>query len=139
MRDLVSDVKVSRAVSPAAVITGNGTTTSQIIDRADFDSLAFLIALGAITDGQWVVTVYEGDQSNMSDETAVAAADLLGLGGSQTLTITTSDANKVKKIGYKGTKRYTRFKAVQSGATSGGFLAAIAEQGHAKVMPQAQS
>lgn len=137
MQDLVSEVKASRLHSPAAIITGNGTTTSQIINRADFDSLSLLILLGAITDGQWVVTVYEGNAANMSDESAVAAGDLLGLGGAATLTIVVGDANTVKKIGYRGSKQYVRFKAVQSGATTGGFLAATALQGHARVMPVA--
>ena len=139
MRDLVDNVKVSRAISPAAVITANGTTTSQIANRADFDSLALIIALGAVTDGTWVVTMYESDDSGMAGETAVAAGDLLGLSGAATLSLTTTDANKVKKIGYKGSKQYCRAKAVQSGATSGGFLSAVWEQGHAKVKPQGQS
>lgn len=139
MRDIVSDVKVSRLVSPAAIINANGTTTSQIINRADFDALVFLIALGAITDGQWVVTVFESDDSGMAGETAVAAADLLGLAGAATLTIVVGDANKVKKIGYKGAKQYTRIKAVQSGATTGGFFTALAEQRKAKIAPLGQS
>lgn len=138
MQDINSNIKASRAVSPAAAITGNGTTTSQTIDRVDFDSLDFLFAAGAVTDGTWTVTIYEGDASNMSDEAAVAAANLIGLtAGANTFTIGTGDANTVKKVGYKGTKRYVRAKAVQAGATSGGFLAAVALQGHAKVKPVA--
>lgn len=139
MRDNVSDIKVTRAISPAAAITANGTTTSQIANRADFDALALLIQAGAITDGQWVVTLYESDASDMTGETAVAAADLLGLSGAATLTILATDDNVARKIGYKGSKQYVRAKAVQSGATSGGFLSASWLQSFPKVAPLAQS
>jgi hypothetical protein len=43
----------------------------------------------------------------------------------------------VKKVGYRGPKRYSRIKFVQTGATTGGFLAALAVQGHAKNAPVA--
>lgn len=127
--DLNSYIKVSRGLSPAAIITGNGTSTTQIIDRQGFDSLCFVFAAGAVTDGTWTVTIFEDSDPAMATETAVAAADLIGLAsGASTFTIATGQANTVKKVGYKGSKRYLRAKAVQAGATTGGFLAVVALQ-----------
>lgn len=136
--DLHSYIKVSRALSPAAILTGNGTSTTQIIDRLNYESLTFLFAAGAVTDGTWTVTVYESSASDMTGETAVAAADLIGLAAAaNTFTITTTDANTVKKVGYKGSKRYVRAKAVQTGATTGGFLAVVAVQSSPAYAPVA--
>lgn len=136
--DLNSYIKLSRALSPAAIITGNGTSTTQIIDRLGYDSLVYAFAAGAVTDGTWTVTMFESDDSGMSGETAVAAADLIGLAsGASTFTITTTDANTVKKVGYKGSKRYTRCKAVATGQTTGGFLECTAIQGSPSFAPVA--
>lgn len=134
--DLNSYIKVSRGVSPAAILTGNATQTSQIIDRKGYDSLEYLAVAGAVTDGTWTFTVYESDDSGMSGETAVAAADLIGLAsGVNTFTVATGDANTIKKVGYKGGKRYSRIKAVQTGASTGGFLAVVAVQSSPRYAP----
>jgi hypothetical protein len=133
MRDLHNNQKFSRAISPAAILSANGTTTGQTIDVVEFGSLEFAFLAGAITDGTLTVTVYEGDESDMSDEAAVADGDLLGTEP----VFTSADANTTKKVGYKGNKRYVRVKVVQTGATTGGFIGCIATQGHPKTAPVA--
>lgn len=133
MRDLHNNLNGARAISPAAILAANGTTTGQTIDVVEFGSLEFLLVAGAITDGTFTITIYEGDASNMSDEAAVADADLLGTEP----VLTSADANTVKKVGYKGNKRYVRVKVVQTGATTGGFLCCVAVQGHPKTAPVA--
>lgn len=133
MRDLHNNINGARGISPAAILSGNGTTTGQTIDVTDYGSVEFLFAAGAITDGTFTVTLYEGDASNMSDEATVADADLLG----SEPTFTSADANAVKRVGYKGSRRYVRAKVVQTGATTGGFLACIVAQGHPKTAPVA--
>lgn len=134
MQDLHSNVKVSRLISPAAAITGNGTTTSQTIDTLDYGSLELILTSGALTDGVLTGTVYHGDASNMSDEAACAAADLIGSAPTFDQGVG-ADANAAKRVGYRGSKRYVRIKFVQTGATSGGFLSGVAEQGHPRVAP----
>lgn len=131
MWDLHSNLKASRGISPAAIIAANGTTTGQTVDVVDFGSAEFLFLAGAITDGTFTVTIYEGDASNMSDEAAVADADLLGTEP----VLTTTEANTVARVGYRGNKRYVRAKVVQAGATTGGFLACAIVQAHPKTAP----
>jgi hypothetical protein len=46
-----------------------------------------------------------------------------------------TDDNVVKKIGYRGSKRYCRVVATQSGATTGGFLSATCVQSDARNQP----
>lgn len=134
-KDLHHNVKTSPAINPAAAITGNGTTTGTIIDTADYDSLEFAFQSGVITDGSFACSLEHGDDSGLSDAAAVGAADLLG----SNPTFAATDDNKCKRVGYRvGAKRYVRAKAVQSGATSGGFLACQAIQGGPKVAPVAE-
>lgn len=135
MRDLHNNIKVSSAIPPAVIIAGNATKTGAIIDTLGFDSLEFAIHSGALTDAVYTPTVYEGDAADMSDETAVADADLLNTEALCTFILT--DDNVVKRIGYTGSKRYVRLKVVQSGATTGGYMSAVAIQGHAKSAPVA--
>jgi hypothetical protein len=133
MRDLHNNLNAARGISPAAIISANGTTTGQTIDVADYGSVEFLFLSGAITDGTFTVTLYEGDASDMSDETAVADADLLGTEP----VFASTDDNEVQKVGYIGSKRYVRAKVVQAGATTGGFICCIVAQGHPKTAPVA--
>jgi hypothetical protein len=133
MRDLHNNISGARGISPAAILTANGTTTGQTIDVSEYGSLEFVFLSGVITDGTLTVTIYEGDASDMSDEAAVADADLLGIEP----VFAASDDNTVKCVGYIGNKRYVRAKVVQAGATTGGFISSIIIQGHPKTAPVA--
>jgi len=134
-KDLHHNVKVTPAIDPAAAKTGNGVTTSATIDTQGFESLEFVLQSGVITDGTFTPALYEGSLSDMSDETVVAAADLLGTIAGATFAAT--DDSKTKKLGYRGTKRYVRTKVTQAGATTGGYISAVAVQAHAHSAPVA--
>ena len=131
--DIDSVIAPARATSPGAITAGNATLTTQTIDRQGYEALEFIYTSGTITDGTFTVTMYEGDASNMSDEAAVAAADILGTSP----VFAATDDDKVKRVGYKGTKRYVRCKAVQSGATTGGYLSAVAVLAKPRYVPTA--
>lgn len=133
MRDLHNNINGARGISPAAIISANGTTTGQTIDVREYSSIEFFFQSGVITDGTFTVTVYEGDASDMSDEAAVADADLLGTEP----VFASTDDNVVKRVGYIGSKRYVRAKVVQAGATTGGFISCLVAQGHPHTAPVA--
>ena len=136
MRDLHNNIKVSPAIDPAAIRTGNATTTSATIDTQGFESAEFAIQSGVITDGTLTPALYEGDAANMSDEAVVTdPLSLLGTVAGATFAIT--DDSVVKKIGYRGSKRYVRLKITQAAAVTGGFFDAICVQGHARYTPVA--
>lgn len=135
-RDLHSNIKVSPEIDPAAIISGNGTTTGNTIDTVDYASLEFVFQSGAVTDGTFTITIYHGDASNMSDEAACSSTDLLG-SAPTFVGATSADDSATKRVGYRGSKRYVRAKAVQTGATTGGFFSAIAVQGHPRTAPVA--
>ncbi len=134
MRDLYNHIEVRRALSPVSV-ADDTAQVSQIIDRQGFDSLTFLIATGSLGDANatFAVLVEDGNNSALSDNAAVADAQLLGteaLAGFQF-----DDDNETRKIGYVGDKRYVRLTITPSGNGSAALLAAVAVLGHAANQP----
>jgi hypothetical protein len=137
MRDLMNAIAPKRGLSPVASGVDNTPLVSQIIDMQGYDSLTWLIATGAIPDADatFAVTMDEGEQANLSDAAAVAAADLIG-----TLALAGfifSDDDKVFKVGYKGAKRYVRLTITPSLNTGATLLCAIALRGHPAAVPTA--
>ncbi len=132
-RDLVNNIKVVQAIGPQAILAGNGTLTGATLDTQGFESNTIAVYSGTITDGTGTPTVYEGDQANMSDEAAVAAADLIG----SLTAFAATDDNVTKKVGYRGNKRYIRVKLVGAGQTTGGFFGAMYLQANARNNPVA--
>jgi hypothetical protein len=129
MYDLMNTVYPKRALSPVSV-SDNTAQVSQIIDRAGYDSVTFLILTGSLgdADATFAVLLEESDASDMTGAAAVADADLIGteaLAGFQF-----DDDNECRKLGYKGLKRYLRLTITPSGNASAALLAAVALLGH---------
>lgn len=126
MRDLMNHIDVKRAISPAAALTNANTAfVSQILDTRDASAVALIIQLGAITDADatLAVTMDEGNVANLSDASAVAAADLVGTLALAGATFAADDA--CRKIGYIGNKRYIRATITPSANDAGSiFLSA---------------
>jgi len=129
MRDMFNQVTPKRALSPVSV-ADNTAQVCQIIDRKDFESLTYLIAAGSLADADATFTVLleEGDDSGLSDAAAVADADLLGTEALASFIF--SDDNKCFKLGYRGSKRYTRMTITPAANASAAVLAVIALLGH---------
>ncbi len=132
MRDLANHLHAVRAISPVAATTDNTAYVSQIIDLAGFGSLVFLIIIGALADADatFTVLVEDGDASNLSDAAAVVDAQLTGTEASAGFTF--ADDNKVRKIGYAGSKRYVRLTITPANNTGNVFLSAVAVLGDAR-------
>ncbi len=125
MRDLINNIDMKRAVSPAAAVTDNTAFVSQILDRLGAESVALAIVLGAIADADatFVVTMEHGDAANLSDATAVPADQLNG-----SLALAGFDFaadNAIRKVGYTGGKRYVRATITPANNTGNVFLSAL--------------
>lgn len=136
MQDLHNNIHVKRVLSPVSV----ADTTAQvgeIIDRQGYDSLTYVIATGSIADADATFTVLleEGDDSGLSDAAAVADADLLGT--EVLAAFQFDDDNEVRKLGYKGVKRYTRLTITPVANASAAVLSAVAVLGHPASAPTA--
>lgn len=135
MLELHNTIKYKQAIAPVASVTNDTAFVSNIIDTDGALGVEFIGVLGAVSDANvtFVVLVEDGDNASLTDNAAVADANLLGV---EAGTVTTgaavsgaapgyADDNKTFKIGYKGKKRYVRVTVTPSGNTGDIFMAGI--------------
>lgn len=139
MKDLASNVNPKRVISPVST-SSDSAVVGQIIDRAGFDSLTYVIAAGSIGDADvtFAVLLEESDASNMDGASAVDDKDLIGTEALAAFKFDSDD--QVRKLGYVGSKRYTRLTITptgNSGTPSAALLSAVAILGHPALAPTA--
>lgn len=138
MKDLHNKLHFVPLITPVAARTDNTAIVSAIIDRKGFESCELVLVTGANTDANatFAVLVEDGDASNLSDNAAVADAQLLGTEAVAAFTF--ADDGECRKIGYVGDKRYVRMTVTPSGNDSGNiFLAGMAVLGNPGLAPTA--
>ena len=136
MNDLHNNLDIRRVISPVSV----SDTTAQVgqwIDRVGYGSLELAILIGSVADADatFTVLVEDADASDKSDSASVADASLLGtetLAGFQF-----DDDDKVRKIGYRGSRRYVRLTVTPVGNASAAVIAACAMLGDPLSAPTA--
>ena len=135
MRDLLAAIHLARAVSPAAAITDNTVFVSQIVDRRGYDGLVFAVLTGVLADADatFAVAMYHGDDPSLSDADAVPADQLSGTLSQAGFAF--GDDDKVRKVGYRGAKRYVRLTVTPSGNGAAAYVAAVAILGHPATQP----
>ncbi len=140
MKDMHNNIQVKRAISPLNAGSGDTAIVSQIIDRAGYDALEFLIATGSLADANatFTVLVEDGDDSDLVDDGA-AVADAYLLGTEATASFAFGDDDEVRKIGYLGSKRYVRLTITPSGNTGDVYVSAVAVLGHPAGSPVTQA
>jgi hypothetical protein len=135
MHDLMNNVHPVRAVSPAAAIADNTAIVGQIVDRADYESVTYLLLFGADTDTDATMTTLleHGDASDGSDMVAAPDTDLLGT--EVLASANFADDNEPRKLGYVGGHRYTRMTVTPALNSGTVYLAIIALLGHPQQAP----
>lgn len=136
MKDLMNLIDVKRVISPVSV-ADNTAQVGQVIDRKGYDGLTYLIATGSLGDAgaEFTVLLEEGDASDLSGGNAVADADLIGTEALASFIQT--DDNKCFKLGYKGSKRYTRLTITPTNNATAALLSAVAVLSSPAIMPTA--
>lgn len=127
LRDMTNDLGIARGISPAAAGTDNTAIESETLDMQGKWAAAFLILIGANTDANatFAVLVEHSDNSDMSSPEAVPD-DMLNLTEVSAGFTAANDDNEVRKIGYRGDKRYVRVTITPTGNDSGNiFIAGI--------------
>jgi hypothetical protein len=135
--DIMNDIDVKRALSPKAAVTDNTAYVSEILDMKGAHAAGLIILIGANTDTNATFTTLleESDASDMTGATAVSDNDLIGTEALASFTAADDD-NKVKKLGYIGSKRYIRATITPAGNDSGNhFVAAVWLRGHLENAP----
>lgn len=147
MRDNISSIQLKRAIAPVVGAADNVASVSQIIDRQGFDSLAFLIALGAIADvdATFTVLVEHGDNAALSDAAAVPDAELVSQSSNPATAPEVAAGfrfdsdNEVRKIGYLGSRRYVRLTLTPANNTGTWAHSAVAIMGNPEHAPVIQA
>jgi hypothetical protein len=125
MQDKHSIIRLARSISPVTQTNADTAIVGQSVDHAGADSVEYVIAYGAITDTNVTFVTLLEESDDDSSYTAVADADLQGTEVGATPLF--SDDNKQFKLGYTGTKRYSRLTITPSGNNSGDVpVAAVA-------------
>ena len=139
MKDLYNNLTVRPVIAPA-VNTDLGTTplVGAIIDHLSYDSAVYAISTGTLSDldATYAVLLEESNESDMDPANAVADVDLHGTEAAAGFTF--ANDGVVRKLGYKGSKRYTRLTITPTGANSGNSpISAVVILGHPSVAPVA--
>ena len=126
MRELHDNIDVKPGIFPVAAVTDNTAFVSQILDMQGLQSAEFIILTGSLADADATFTVLaeEGEQANLSDNTAVDDRDLVGLESQASFTFAAD--NKVFKLGFRPSgKRYKRITITPANNTGSAFVAGV--------------
>lgn len=135
MRDLMNNIHVPGAA--VVTVSDNTPVVSPIVSMQGYDSLTWLIGAGTLADADatFAVLVEEGDDPALSDAAAVADADLIGTEALAGFTFAAD--GKARKIGYKGSKLYSRCTVTPAANTGSAPIAIIPVLGHPAQVPTA--
>lgn len=136
MRDMFNNILVATAIAPV-VASDDTAQVGAIVDRAGFESLTYAIAAGTLADADatFAVLLEHGDEADLSDAAAVDDADLLGTEAAAGFQF--DDDGETRKLGYIGSKRYTRLTITPTGNSGSAPIAAVAILGHPHNAPVA--
>lgn len=138
MKDLMNLITPVPVIAPALNTNADTAIVGAIVDRDGYESVTYVINTGTLTDANatFAVLLEEGDAANLSDAAAVADIDLLG---TEVLAGFTFAADGVcRKLGYIGSKQYTRLTVTPTGNNSGDApIGAVCLLGHPHAAPTA--
>jgi hypothetical protein len=129
MRELHDNIDIKPGIVPPAAVTDNTGFVSQILDMQNLQSAEFVILTGSLADADATFTMLaeEGEQPNLSDNTAIDDRDLLGLESQASFSFVAD--NKVFKLGFRpSAKRYKRLTITPANNTGNAFVAGVCAQ-----------
>lgn len=138
MKDQLNEIHLVPSIAPATR-TNLGTTpiVGAIVDRRGYESLTYAIQTGALTDANAVyATLLEhGDDPALSDAAAVPDEELISTEAQAGFTF--ANDGVCKKLGYRGTKRYSRLTITPTVTADAGDspISAMAILGSPNVIP----
>lgn len=136
-RDSISRWAPVGAFFPGAAVTDNSVQTSAILDTQGADGIALILVTGVLSDADatFAVTLEHGDAANLSDAAVVADDYLNGTAALASFDFATDQ--QVRKIGYRGSKRYVRAKITPANNTGNLFVAGVWLKNRLNIAPSA--
>ena len=138
-KDMHNNITISRVLSPGAAVTDNTAQVSQIVDKLGYESVEYAIAIGSLADADATFTVLleDGDESDLSDNAAIADAFLLGTEAAASFTFAAD--NGVRRLGSVSKKRYERMTITPAANSGDAYFSVVAILGNPKVAPVANN
>jgi hypothetical protein len=127
MFDIYNTLKEQQVLAPVA-ITDNTARVGTVVDLAGFDALKYSIAIGTLADADAAFAVLVEDSDDGVTYTAVDDKFLLGTEAAASFTF--ADDNKVRSIGYNGSKRYNRMTITPANNTGSAVFGVTAILGY---------
>ena len=136
MKDLMNLINPKPVIAPQ-VGTDNTAMVGAIIDRDGYESVTYIINTGTLADADATFTALleEGDAANLSDAAAVADADMIGTEALASFTF--ANDGVTRKLGYIGSKRYTRLTITPANNAGNAPIGAVCILGHPHQTPTA--
>lgn len=141
LKSLKDILKVTQVLTAQSV---TATTASSGVDNANFGSTMFIVDVGAAAAGmdsasdKFDIVVQHSDVDVSGSYANCADADIFdaedGANGVAKALDGTADASNVHLVHYRGNKRYTRIRIVETGTVSAP-ISVIAVQGHGHLNP----
>ena len=124
MRDSYHSLALRPVIVPI-VVSDNTAAVGTVIDRLGFESLTYAILTGTLADADatFAVLLEESDEDD-TGFTAVVDTDLIGTEAAAGFTF--ADDGETRKIGYVGSKRFTRLTITPTGNAGSAPIAAMA-------------
>jgi hypothetical protein len=136
MFDIYNTLKEQQVLIPVA-ISDNTARVGTVVDLAGFDALKYVINIGALADADATFAVLVEDSDDNATYAAVVDDFLLGTEAAASFTF--ADDNKVRSIGYNGSKRYNRITITPANNTGSAVFGVIAILGYPLNAPTANN
>jgi len=127
MYDIYTTLQEKQVLAPASV-TDNTAQVCTVVDLVGFDALKYVITIGSLADADATFTVLVEDSDDNVTYAAVADDFLLGTEAQASFTFAAD--NKLREIGYNGSKRYNRMTITPANNTGAAIFSVIAILGY---------
>lgn len=127
MFDIYNTLEEQQVLAPAA-ITDNTAQVCSVVDLKGFDALKYVITIGALADADATFTVLVEDSDD--NVTFAPVADDFLLGTEAAASFTFAADNKLREIGYNGSKRYNKMTITPANNTGSAIFSVIAIKGY---------
>lgn len=133
--DFLNQIDPKRALSPVATAASDNTAlVTQVLDMQGCRAAALLILTGTLADVDATFTVLmEHSDASGSGYTTCAANDLVGTVALANFTFAEDD--RVRKIGYRGQRRFVRATITPANNTGTAPIAAVWIRGELEDQP----
>lgn len=136
MREHINNFTFLPGFAPA-VVTDDTAQVSAIIDTQGYDSCAFLIQTGTLADANVTFAVLIEDDDAVGFGTAAAVDDVYLEPLESVVAFNFGDDSIVRKIAYRGPKRYVRCTVTPTGNGGDAPLSCMVMLGRPHEQPQA--